>query len=155
MFINKKIQEGVTYIEIILAIVIIGISIAGLMKFIQVSASHSADNMPRMQAVLIAESLMDEVLSKNFSKPNGGFTGPFIAANRSLFDTVTDYNGLTLSGISILNGTNIPNLSNYSATISVTNVSLGNISSSNVLLVDIVVNGPNIQYHLEGYKINV
>lgn len=153
MFINK--EKGATFVEIILAVVIIGISIAGLMKLIQVSVSHSADNMPRMQAVLIAESLMDEVLSKDFNKPTGGFTGPFTAANRPLFDTVTDYNGLTLNGISILNGTSIPNLTNYTAIIHVQNVSLGNIASNNVFLVDIQVNGPGIVYHLEGYKINV
>jgi MSHA pilin protein MshD len=146
-------QQGATLIELVLAIVVIGVALVAMLSIFRNVTIGSADPMPKMQAIMIGDSLLEEVLSKSFIKPSGGFAGPFTVGNRSQFDTVTDYNGLTFSGISILSGVTIPNLSQYSATINVSNVGLGIVPSSNVDLVTVTVSGFGYVYKIDGYKI--
>jgi len=97
---NNKKQKGITLIELVIAISIISIALLGVLGAFSVSVRNSADPVTRKQTVLIAESLMDEVLSRSFVKPSGGFAVPFTNANRTSFDTVTDYNNLVINGIS-------------------------------------------------------
>ena len=153
MFMNKT-KNGFTMIELVIAIAILGTSLISILAIFRLVNINSSDPMIRMQATMIADSLMEEVLSKNFTKPTGGFTGPFTPTNQSQFDTVTDYNGLVFSGITILNGTNIPNLSKYSATVTTSNIAIGGITSANAILVTVSVSGYNYTYNIDGYKIN-
>lgn len=147
-------QKGATLVELIIAMVIISVAVTGILAAFRITVSNSADPMTRKQAELVAENLMDEVTSKAFTKPSGGFTGPFTVANRDQFDTVSDYNNLTINGVTSLTGTSIAELSTYNATITVTNVALGAIPSSDVVQVRIQVTGPNDNFVLRGYRIN-
>ncbi|NCQ51580.1 prepilin-type N-terminal cleavage/methylation domain-containing protein [archaeon] len=151
---NNKKQKGITLIELVIAISIISIALLGVLGAFSVSVRNSADPVTRKQTVLIAESLMDEVLSRSFVKPSGGFAGPFTNANRTSFDTVTDYNNLVINGISNIYGNSIVGLENYTATITTSSSALGAIGSSDSTLVSISIAGPNDQFVLRGYRIN-
>lgn len=147
-------QKGATMVELIIAMVVIAVAVSGILAAFRFTVINSADPLTRKQSVLIAENLMDEVTSKSFGKPTGGFTGPFTAANRDKFDTVTDYNGLNLTGITSLTGTAMAELASYNASITTTNKALGTIAATDVIEVTITVTGPNDSFTLKGYRVN-
>lgn len=151
---NNKIQKGATLIELVIAISIVAIAIFGILSVFKLSVINSANPVTNKQAVLIAEGLMEEVLSKTFTKPDGGYAGPFNSASRNKFDTVTDYNNLSISPMSSINGLNVAGLGGYSATIKTANTALGAIGSSDSILITINVVGPNDNFVLKGYRIN-
>jgi len=57
---------GVTLVELIIAIVVVGIALAAIMSVFVVTTHHSADPMLRVQAQILAEGYLDEVLLKKF-----------------------------------------------------------------------------------------
>ncbi len=154
MFMNKRNQIGATLVELVLAIAIIVVGVFGIVSSFRLTVINSANPVTKKQAVLIAESLMEEILSKSFTKPTGGYSGLLTSANRDKFDTITDYNNLSINPISTIAGTNVVGLDKYSATITTTNVALGTIASSNVILVTVSITGPNDSFILKAYRIN-
>lgn len=150
---NKK-AKGVTLVELVIAIAIISVSLFSILSIFKLSVTNSSDPMVKKQSVLIAEGLMEEVLSKSFSKPTGGFSGAITTANRGMFDTVTDYNGLTINGISNILGSSVSGLGNYSASISVVAQGFGTINSANSYLVTINVTGQGSTFTLKSYRFN-
>jgi MSHA pilin protein MshD len=60
-------QSGLSLIELVMFIIIVGIAVTGVMTvFVQVSKS-SADPMLRKQAIALAESLLEEVMLQPFT----------------------------------------------------------------------------------------
>jgi MSHA pilin protein MshD len=59
--------RGVTIIELILFMVIMGVAAAGIIGVINLGTSHSADPLRRKQALMIAEALMEEVQQARFT----------------------------------------------------------------------------------------
>ena len=62
-------QKGVTLVELIISIAIITVALFAILSVYQVSINNSADPVTRRQAVLVAESVLEEVLGKPFVKP--------------------------------------------------------------------------------------
>jgi MSHA pilin protein MshD len=62
-----KRQAGLTLIELVIFMVIVGVAAAGIMGVLNLGASHSADPVRRKQALMIAEALMEEVLQARFT----------------------------------------------------------------------------------------
>jgi MSHA pilin protein MshD len=151
---NKISQRGATLVELVLAISIIAVTLFGVASVFKVTVTHSANPITQKQAVLISEGLMEEILSKSFTKPNGGYAGPFTGDNRDKFDSVGDYNNLTITNMTSLSGTAIAGLEKYSVTITTANTDLGTISSANNIVVTINVVGPNDNFTLKGYRVN-
>jgi MSHA pilin protein MshD len=60
-------QRGVTLIELILFIVIVGIALAGILAVMNVTNRASVDPVRRKQALIIAEGLLEEVELARFS----------------------------------------------------------------------------------------
>jgi MSHA pilin protein MshD len=60
-------QRGVTLIELVMFIVIIGVALAGLLQVLNVTAKNSADPVRQKQALMIAESLLEEVRLAGFT----------------------------------------------------------------------------------------
>ncbi|MEX0739309.1 MAG: type II secretion system protein [Pseudohongiella sp.] len=102
-------QRGVTLIELIAVIVILAVSLAGVTAAISGAISRSSDVMLETRAVALAQSYLDEILSRRFDErsaprgippcrtnctdeinfgPDGGET------DRSDFDDVDDYHDL-------------------------------------------------------------
>lgn len=64
---NARRQRGVTIIELVIFIVIVGIAAAALMQVVNLSTRNSADPLRRKQAMLIAEAYMEEVQQAQFT----------------------------------------------------------------------------------------
>jgi MSHA pilin protein MshD len=60
-------QHGLTLIEMLMFIVIVGIALAGIIQLLQFTTHHSADPVRRKQALMIAEGLLEEVELAGFT----------------------------------------------------------------------------------------
>ena len=67
MFIKPRRQRGVTLIELIMFIVIIGAALAGLLQVLSYTTKGSADPVRQKQALMIAEGLLEEVRLAGFT----------------------------------------------------------------------------------------
>jgi len=117
--------SGMTLVELVMAIALAGLMVAGLMAAYSSLAVHSADPMIRIQTVAVAESLLEEALLKPFLDPsllNSPDPDPCPASpggDRDGFNNVCDYAGYKSNGIRLPNGTVIDGLENYSVEITV------------------------------------
>lgn len=60
-------QRGVTLIELVMFIVIIGVALAALLQVLNFTTRNSADPVRQKQALMIAESLLEEVRLAGFT----------------------------------------------------------------------------------------
>ena len=144
-------DSGMTLIELIVAMVVISVALAGVMSVINYTTLHSADPVLRQQAIAIAEAYMEEITLKNYSDPDADGEG-----SRALFDDVDDYNGLADSGAVDQNGNAITGLENYSVSVSVTPQNYGPSGNTvSGLKIDVTVTDPaGESLILTGYRAN-
>ena len=88
---------GFSLFELVIAITIVSVAIAGVMSVFVVTTQHSADPMARQQAQLIAEAYLDEILLKRFYDPDTNNVCPTAVETRGTYDNVCDYSGLVQS----------------------------------------------------------
>lgn len=177
-------QRGLSLIELVMFIAIVGMALAGILVVYDNAVRGSADPMVRKQAVAIAESVLSEVLMQPFSwcdpqdpandaatppasgadcttpQDNGGALGPqpgseSRSSGTDPFDNVADYHGFTMNaGITSLDGTAFPELSDYAASVTVTRAGAAfGLSSDAVLRVDVLVTGRGQNITLTGYRL--
>ena len=127
--------RGVTLVELIVSIVVIGTALAGIMVVIVRNTSASADPLIWHQAVIVGEAYLEEILTKNFTA-NG------VEASRDLYDDVMDYNGLNNSPPQDQNGNAIAALAGYTVTVVVTPEVLPGMTINDAWLVQVTVTMP-------------
>lgn len=123
-----KNSGGFTLIELVIAIVIIGIAVSGVLLVMNYTSAHSADPMIQAQAVAIAESYMEEISLHPFIDPDGSDAGE----TRATYDDIFDYNGLSNVGAVDQSGNAVPGLGSYTVTVSV--VPAGDLGPSGELV---------------------
>lgn len=145
---NRRRCTGFTLIELIIFIVVVSAALAGILSVMNTSVKNSADPLVRKQTIAIAESLLEEILLKDYAA--GGYSGPI----RAQFDDVSDYAGYATSGgiVDVL-GTAVTGLGAYniSPAVSVTSTT---ISSVTMWRVTVSVTGPGGTISLTGYRSN-
>jgi MSHA pilin protein MshD len=67
MSIKLRRQRGVTMIELVLFLVIVGVALAGIVAVMNFTTQRSADPVRRKQALMLAEALLEEVELAKFS----------------------------------------------------------------------------------------
>ena len=150
---SRQQQRGFTLIELIIFIVVVSAGLAGILSVMNTVVKSSADPMVRKQAIAIAESLLDEILLKDYANPVGGDTG----ATRAQFDDVDQYAGYTTSaGIVDVLGTAVTGLERYNIkSVAVGTTTLGSgAASQTVKKIDVTVSGPGGDVTLSGYRGN-
>lgn len=149
-----RIQRGVSLIELILFIVIVGVGVAGLLAVFNVTVRGSGDPLVRKQLLAIGEALLEEAALHPFtycdptdphvltatgavldaantdgSKCKETVEGLGVVGGEALqdrysvtrpFNNVNDYHGLAMDPIKDLQGTAVPLLTGYAASVSVT-----------------------------------
>ena len=150
---NRAGQRGFTLIELIVFIVVVGAAMAGILSVTNITVKSSADPMVRKQSLAIAQSLLEEILVKEYTKPAdstvAGYSG---GGARNFYDCVSDYSGyLTTGGIVDATGAAVSGLSsfNISPAVAVTATTLGSVS---VFKVVVSVTGPQGVVSLTGYR---
>lgn len=152
---NKS--SGMTLVELVMAIAVAGVLVAGLMASYSSIVGHSADPMVRTQAVAVAESFLEEALQKPFLDPSTHTRCPASpGGNRDNFNNVCDYAGYSASGVRLPNGTLVNGLENYAIAISVADIAsgeLGAVPSHCALKITVRISSPlNDATVLTGYR---
>ena len=153
---------GVTLIELIVALVIVGIAVAGVVTVYVSTVRRSADPMIQQQVQFLAEAYLEEILLKKFSDPETGLVcSGAVEAGRALFDNVCDYNGLVNSPPQNQFGVALAGLTGYTVSVvvdaggTVDLNGLNNAPAVRVLRVDVTVTSPNnVVSTLSGYRTN-
>jgi MSHA pilin protein MshD len=142
---------GVTLVELIVSIVVIGVALAGVMVVIVRNTMSSADPLIWHQAVIVAEAYLEEALTKNFTDPDGSDAGE----TRATYDDVMDYNGLNDSPPKDQNGTVISALAGYTVNVQVIPEAFGNPSVASAVRVQVTVTPPaGGSVVVSGYRTN-
>ncbi|MGQ0579825.1 MAG: type IV pilus modification PilV family protein [Betaproteobacteria bacterium] len=176
---SQRGQRGLSLIELVLFIIIVGVGVAGILLVFNVTTRASADPLIQKQMLAIAEALMEEVQAKPFTYcdpddaqattatsatvgPSGclatveasGPEGETRVNATTPFDNVNDYGpSLAINPITDITGTTIGGLGAYSATIAVAESALGGIAASESLLITVTVTGPGSKsLVLHGYR---
>lgn len=64
---RRRAQSGLTLIEMIMFIMIVGVALAGIIGVLNLTTKASADPLRRKQALMIAEGLLEEVQHARFT----------------------------------------------------------------------------------------
>ncbi|CAN5304188.1 hypothetical protein BH11PSE11_BH11PSE11_11390 [soil metagenome] len=135
-------QRGVSLIELVIFIAVIGVGLAGILSIINLTTRTSVDPMARKQALAIAESMLEEIELQPFTycdpddypalvtattvgvgAPNCSsaaqqqILAPMAIESRygpNFFDNVADYNGFTMPAIRDITNTAVAGLAIYS-----------------------------------------
>lgn len=135
-----------TLIELVIAIVIISVGLAGLLLSFSTVVKSSADPMIRKQLMSIASELMNEITLKPYTvSPN---SAP-LACARDTYNDLADFNGYSVNGICDIDGTAIPALADYSVSVSVTDTMLNGVSAK---LISVQVTKGMESFQLLGWR---
>ena len=132
-------QRGMTLIELVIAIVIIGIASAALYSAMASITGRSADPMLRQQSLAIAEAYLEEIQLKAFLDPSTSLTCQAIPTSRAAFDDVCDYRGLDDSGARDASGAALTALAGYRVQVAVQSLTW---NGQQALQVDVTVTDP-------------
>ena len=126
--------RGFTLPEAILAIVVIGVGLAGLLLAFGTVARSSADPVLRKQMLAIGQEMLEEVLLKPYT----------VAANaapagcaRDTYNDVSDFNGYSAAGICTVDGVAIAALASYSVQVAVVAGTLQGVTSAKSVTVTV------------------
>jgi MSHA pilin protein MshD len=157
--------HGLTLIELLMFIVVVGIALAAMLRVFVTATTASADPMIRRQQLAIAESLLREVQLMPFTwcdpddanvetatsasscatttENSGPESGETRYGPTNYFDNVNDYAGFSMTGIRDLSNTAVSGLAGYSASVAVAPAALDTVAATDALLITVTVLGPN------------
>ena len=92
MCMSKRPQRGFTLVELIIFIVVVSAGLAGILAVMNTTVKSSADPMVRKQAMALADSILEEILQKEFADPDGVQGGE---STRASMDDVDDFHNKT------------------------------------------------------------
>ncbi len=171
-------QTGLSLIELVMFIVIVGVAVAGVLSVMNVTTQHSADPIVRKQALAIAEALLEEIELQPFTycfptdplaltaSSASGCTGGVGGSEDTLpvsarvtsprnADNVSDYTNFSMSPIVDIIGSPITGLGTYTASVSIAQVgsSFPSVTNPNdVLKIDVRVVSGSTDITLTGYR---
>jgi MSHA pilin protein MshD len=169
-------QRGISLIELIMFIMIVGVALAGILLVMNTTTMGSANPMIRKQSLAIAESLLEEVelMPFTYCDPDDAAaatansaadctTAEGLGAENDVsrydaslpFDNVSDYSGFSMpaGGILDITGTAIGPAAGYSATIAVVAAALGAVPAGESLRITVTVTGPDgVSVAVDGYR---
>jgi MSHA pilin protein MshD len=119
-----KSRQGVTLIETVAAILVMGLALPPLAGLFTEISNHSVDDLQQRVALSYAESLLEEIVSKEFEDPDEA-DGSFGTeeTDRIDYDDIDDFDGLSNSSLKRFNGSALDDYSGFTRSVVVDNVS--------------------------------
>jgi MSHA pilin protein MshD len=139
-----------TLIELVIAILILGTGLAGVLMAYSSVVRGSADPVVERQMVAIAEELLEEIQLKPYA--SAANTAPGGCA-RHTWNDIGDYNGYTTSGqICTIDGTAIAALAGYSVSVTVQPATLGGVAAARRIRVTVTRGSDSVT--LTGWRVD-
>lgn len=121
-------QRGFSLIEMILAIVILGVGLAGVLVAFSTVTRGSADPVVMQQMLAIAEEMLEEIKLKPYAAAANAAPA---ACARNTYNDVLDYHGYTTAGqVCSIDGTPIPSLAGHSVQVQVQDSALAGVGAA-------------------------
>ncbi|ROR34197.1 type II secretion system protein [Inmirania thermothiophila] len=143
--------EGFTLVELVIAIVILAIAVAGVLLAFQQTAARSADPLLVQQAVAVAEAYLEEIQLRAFDDPDGADG----EASRADYDDVDDYDGLSDLGARDQEGNAVAGLGDYRVDVAVAHAALHTVPAADAYRIEVRVRHQrraDVDVTLTGYR---
>ena len=175
---SSRRERGLSLIEVVVFIVVLGIGLAGMAILYNQLTLASVDPMVRKQALAIANSLMEEIQLRPFTYCDPDDPLVYTAANPGAcgipeaigaegetryadprYDNVNDYAAFPpmIGSIQDINNLTVNGLAGYSASVAVANGGgdfPAAVPAAEALRITITVTGPaNVSVVLQGYRL--
>lgn len=121
---ERRLQAGMSLLELTIAIVVLGVGLAGLLTVFSQSARGSGDPLLRKQMLSIAEAMMEEIRLRPYAAVA---PGPSAGCARVAFNDILDYNGYTQANVCDIDGNLLPHLNGYGVSVAVVASSLNGV----------------------------
>ncbi len=131
-------QRGLTLVELVVALALGAVILTSIWKAWSLLGLHSADPLVARQQLAVAQSLLREIELQ----PLPGTAASAATAGRTGYASITDYNGLAMTGIKDAEGNTIAGLEAYGAAITVSAMALQGVPINQGWWVGITVTGP-------------
>jgi len=124
--------------EAVVAVVVIGVALAGVLQAVRASVQGSADPVVQRQMLAIAQQFVEEIQLKPYAAAaNAAPAG----CARDTFNDLLDYHGYSSSGVCTVDGTAIPALAGYAVGITVAGGTLGGVAAARKITVTVTRGG--------------
>lgn len=145
--------SGFTLIEVIVLIVVMSVSLAGVLLLFQNTVRASADPQVYKQALAIGEAMLDEIMLASYDPVAGG------GGARANFNDVDDYAGYsTAGGMTDIQGNPIPGLATYNVSVTLNPATLDDSAPATPAVTEAkritvtVTHASGVSISLEGYR---
>ena len=126
-------QRGFTLIEALVAIVVVGIGLAGVLLAVNTGVRGTADPVVQRQMLAIAQQYMEETQLRPYAAAaNAAPAG----CARDTFNDILDYNGYA-GAVCAIDGSAIAALAGYSVAITVVPGTLGGVAAARRITVTV------------------
>lgn len=148
---SSKRLAGFTLIEMIIAMVVISVGLAGVLSAFSTVVRSSADPLVNKQALALAEEMMEEVMLKPYAVGAGAIVG----CDRRLADDIFDYNGYSETTCAFDGTPAVDALAGYTTTVTVVPTAIGAIPAASASQVTVTVaNGVLAPVTLISWRVN-
>lgn len=148
----SKRQSGVTLVELIVAMVIIGVAVAGVTQVFNLGATSSVNPVLTKQLRAVAEGLMDEIQRQPFAASANA--APSATCSRNTYNDIFDYNNYNPGKVCTINGEAITGLAGITVSVTVAATDTLGIDNADACLITITATqGTNI-FTLRGWRSN-
>jgi MSHA pilin protein MshD len=140
--------RGVSLIELIVFIVVIGVASSVLLRAYNYSLIHNADPLIRVRALELVQSKLDEILALKYDEntPTGGI--PACSSSATFAVACTNTPDANMNDVDDFNGATDTPYTGYTRSVTVA-------TASNEKLITVTVNGPlNFSVTLSAYRAN-
>lgn len=134
--------RGFTLPEVIIAIVVLGVGLAGVLLALRTVARSNGDPVVHRQMQAIAQELLEEIQLKPYAPAANAAPA---ACARDTFNDVSDYHGYSCSGMRAVDGTVIPALAGFTVDISVAAGTLGGVAAAKRIVITVGNGGETLQ----------
>jgi MSHA pilin protein MshD len=136
-------ERGLTLIELVVAIVVLGVALAGLMLAFSVASRGSADPVVQRQLQAIAEELVGEITLKPWTAVANAAPAP---CARDTYNDLADYDGYATRGqVCTIDGTPIPALAGVSVAVTVQPATLAGVAAARRITVRVDRDGTTLE----------
>ena len=127
--------KGFTLLEVIVAIVIIGVGLAGVLSVFNANVQHSADPVVRKQLMAVAEEMLEEIALRPYAGPSKESDA---GCGRITFDDISDYHLYPANHqVCDVVGVPIAALAGYTLDVTVTDAALNGVTAAKRIAVQV------------------